>query len=60
MNPEFLREGTSIEDFYHPPKTVIGQLDDRSGDAVAELYSEIEGPVRPNRPQGGGDGEIRR
>lgn len=38
MHPEFLREGTSIHDFYHPPKTVIGELDRASGDALASLY----------------------
>jgi GDP-mannose 6-dehydrogenase len=45
MNPEFLREGTSIFDFHHPPMTVIGELDQRSGDAVAELYSSLDAPV---------------
>jgi GDP-mannose 6-dehydrogenase len=46
MNPEFLREGTAIADFYHPPKTVIGELDDRSGAALAELYAALPAPIR--------------
>jgi len=46
MNPEFMREGTSVEDYYHPPFTVIGEWDDRSGDLVARLYDGIEAPVR--------------
>jgi GDP-mannose 6-dehydrogenase len=45
MNPEFLREGTSLEDFHNPPNTVIGELDSRSGDALVELYRSIPGPV---------------
>ncbi len=45
MNPEFLREGSSLEDFFSPPKTVIGELDRPSGDAVAELYAGMPGPV---------------
>jgi GDP-mannose 6-dehydrogenase len=44
MNPEFLREGTSVEDFYHPPKTVIGELDCKSGERLAELFQEFPGP----------------
>lgn len=44
MNPEFLREGTSIEDFFQPPKTVIGQLDPASGEALAEIYRPLPGP----------------
>ncbi|MFW6691140.1 nucleotide sugar dehydrogenase [Streptomyces sp. MAR4 CNX-425] len=45
VNPEFLREGTSVRDFLDPPKTVIGQLDPASGDVVAELYDGLPGPV---------------
>lgn len=45
MNPEFLREGTSLKDFHHPPNTVIGELDPRSGEALVELYRPIPGPV---------------
>ncbi|HXH11226.1 MAG TPA: UDP-glucose/GDP-mannose dehydrogenase family protein [Alphaproteobacteria bacterium] len=45
FNPEFLREGSSIADFYHPPFTVIGQETVRGGDAVAALYSGIAAPL---------------
>ncbi|ULN47027.2 nucleotide sugar dehydrogenase [Mycolicibacterium goodii] len=45
VNPEFLREGCSIRDFFDPPKIVIGQFDSRSGDAVADLYQGLPGPV---------------
>lgn len=45
VNPEFLREGTSVKDFFDPPKTVIGQVDDASGDAVAVLYDGLPGPL---------------
>lgn len=44
-NPEFLREGSAVKDFYCPPKTVIGELDKASGDLVAKLYSGLPGPV---------------
>jgi GDP-mannose 6-dehydrogenase len=45
VNPEFLREGTSVKDFFAPPKTVIGQYDTESGDLVAELYADLPGGV---------------
>jgi len=44
-NPEFLREGTAVYDFYNPPKTVIGETDERSGDLLASIYSELPGPL---------------
>jgi GDP-mannose 6-dehydrogenase len=49
MNPEFMREGTSLEDYYHPPFTVIGEWDERSGDTVARLYDGVDGPVRKTK-----------
>jgi GDP-mannose 6-dehydrogenase len=45
VNPEFLREGSSVDDFWHPPKTVIGELDQASGAPVAALYEGLPGPV---------------
>lgn len=45
VNPEFLRESTAIKDYDHPPMTVIGELDERSGDLLAELYNDLEAPL---------------
>jgi GDP-mannose 6-dehydrogenase len=45
INPEFLRESTAVYDYYHPPKTVIGESDTRAGDAVAEIYSHLDAPL---------------
>jgi GDP-mannose 6-dehydrogenase len=45
MHPEFLREGTALDDFVRPPLIVVGQLDRRSGDAVHSLYDHCEAPV---------------
>lgn len=45
VNPEFLREGTSVRDFFDPPKTVIGELDAAGGDAVLALYDSLPGEV---------------
>jgi GDP-mannose 6-dehydrogenase len=41
MNPEFMRETTAIDDFHHPPFTVIGARDDRSFERVAAMYSSV-------------------
>jgi len=43
MNPEFLREGTALEDFRNPPYTVIGELDTRSGALLQSIYESIPG-----------------
>ncbi len=45
FNPEFLRESTAVDDFYHPPKTVIGAVDSASARVVQRLYSGVEGEV---------------
>jgi GDP-mannose 6-dehydrogenase len=45
MVPEFLREGTSVKDFFHPSRTVIGEIDSRSGEVIAELFKGIDAPI---------------
>jgi GDP-mannose 6-dehydrogenase len=44
-NPEFLREGTAVYDYYNPPKTVIGESDARAGDMLVELYKNMNAPL---------------
>ncbi|MEQ8857285.1 MAG: nucleotide sugar dehydrogenase [Pseudomonadales bacterium] len=44
-NPEFLREGSAVQDYRHPPKTVIGQFDTRSGEALERIYGDLEAPL---------------
>jgi len=45
INPEFLREGTAIHDYDHPPKTVIGASDERAAGIVRDLYAAIGAPL---------------
>jgi UDPglucose 6-dehydrogenase len=40
-NPEFLREGTAVEDFLHPDRIVVGVEDDSSAAALREIYRPI-------------------
>lgn len=43
VNPEFLREGSSVADFNDPSRTVVGELDAASGTPVLELYDSLPG-----------------
>jgi GDP-mannose 6-dehydrogenase len=45
MNPEFMREASAVADYWSPPYTVIGQLDERSGSLTTQLYRGISAPV---------------
>jgi UDPglucose 6-dehydrogenase len=43
--PEFLKEGSALEDFLKPDRVVIGDDNNWAGDAVAELYAPLNAPV---------------
>lgn len=45
INPEFLRESTAVADYYDPPKTVIGEMDEKAGGVVADLYAGLDAPL---------------
>ncbi len=44
-NPEFLREGTAVYDYYNPPKTVIGETDAKAGELLVQLYEKMQAPL---------------
>ena len=44
-NPEFLREGSAIQDFMHPDRVVIGSHDRAAAEKVAALYEPLQAPV---------------
>jgi GDP-mannose 6-dehydrogenase len=50
VNPEFLREGSAITDFLNPTFTLIGEIDERSGDLLADLYKPIPAPIHRMSP----------
>jgi UDPglucose 6-dehydrogenase len=45
MNPEFLTEGTAVADFSHPDRLVLGGIDQRTQDTLAELYAGFDASV---------------
>jgi len=44
-NPEFLREGTAVHDYYHPPLTLIGSDSPEGAEKVASLYRQLPAEV---------------
>ncbi len=44
-NPEFLREGSAINDFFHPPYTVIASESKKGIEVIKKLFSFINSPV---------------
>lgn len=45
FNPEFLREGVAVADFFAPPKTVVGASDARAVKTVTSIYSAVDKKV---------------
>ena len=46
FNPEFLREGVAVADFYAPPKTVVGASDARTEQIVAQIYGAVDKKIQ--------------
>jgi GDP-mannose 6-dehydrogenase len=44
-NPEFLREGTAVYDYYNPPLTLIGSDNKKAGEVLASLYKELPAEI---------------
>lgn len=44
-NPEFLREGTAVSDYYNPPYTLLGSESSRALGMMEEIYKNINAPV---------------
>ena len=44
-NPEFLREGSAVSDFFNPPFTLLGVNDERTSRVAEEVFSSLSAPV---------------
>jgi len=45
FHPEFLREGSSVEDFFHPSRTVIGAARAKGAERLVQLWRPIKAPL---------------
>ena len=43
-NPEFLREGSAVSDFWNPSKTIVASEDPGTAQTVLSLYRKLPGP----------------
>ena len=41
-NPEFLREGSAVSDYFHPPYTLIGSNNDKATKLMEKIYQDID------------------
>jgi GDP-mannose 6-dehydrogenase len=44
-NPEFLRESTAVDDFHHPPFTLIGAAEGDDAAVARAIYAAIDAPI---------------
>jgi GDP-mannose 6-dehydrogenase len=44
VNPEFIREGSALKDFLHPPFTLVGTEDEATAATLREVYANVEAP----------------
>jgi len=49
-NPEFLREGSAVGDFFHPDRIVIGSTNQPATETLIEMYRSIQAPVLVTDP----------
>jgi len=47
VNPEFLREGSALQDTLHPDRVIIGEYDKKSGVTLQALYRDFYGEKTP-------------
>jgi len=62
-NPEFLREGTAVSDFFHPDRIVVGVEDEKSASIMREIYRPIlerkfRCPLHGGKCPNGSSGEL--
>lgn len=50
-NPEFLREGSAVTDFFHPDRIVIGSDSQAAAEVLTSMYESIQAPVVVTRPE---------
>lgn len=50
FNPEFLREGSAVRDYYMPPYTVIGTEDPVAQEVVQQMYTKVKAPIIVVKP----------